>query len=460
MFRSGTRDIDTGVNRLYRAFKTTAERYHYTFQRPEITVGGRPSAVFLGNHSSGKSTFINHLLGGPPVQDTGVAPTDDRFTVILYGDVEQDYYGPAAIGQLPAEFASIATMGPAFLQHVQVKIRKRDYLKHVNLIDSPGMIDTAEGHATRSYDFPRAVRKFAELSDLVFFLFDPDKPGTTAEAVSVLSKCLFGIEFKLRVLLNKSDTFDSMYDFARAYGTLCWNLARVLRMKDLPTIYTTYTPQSGTRVETKVSLDGFDRHRAQILEQLRSLPQRRYDSMLANVAADFTRLELQSRVLGAAASRLAFRRVRDVVLFIVATLAAIFVSWFLATHVILPGAGAASLLSWRRLLALLFTIAVTGVCGLAAAMWAHLGFKRLRARLVNHVDDLFEEEYAVELAPGARSDLRQYWQSIRDDVAAIIQSGAPLPLFGWGTRRRLYEVMERVIPDLATRSRKDVKKGR
>lgn len=459
MFGCGTRDIETGVNRLYRAFKSTAERYHYTFQRPEITVGGRPNAVFLGNHSSGKSTFINHLLGGLPVQDTGVAPTDDRFTVILFGEVEQDYYGPAAIGQLPAEFANIVAMGPAFLQHVQVKIRNREYLKHVNLIDSPGMIDTAEGRATRSYDFPGAVRKFAELADLVFFLFDPDKPGTTAEAVSVLSKCMFGIEFKLRVLLNKSDTFDSMYDFARAYGTLCWNLARVLQMKDLPTIYTTYTPQPGTRVETRVPLDGFDRHRAQILDQLRSLPQRRYDSMLANVSGDFTRLALQSRVLGAAAGKFLLRRVRDAAVFAVVALAAILVSWFLATHVVVPGHEAASMLSWRRLLALVLTIAVTGVCCLAASVWAHLGFKRLRARLVNGVDFLFEEEYAVALAAGTRNDLREYWNSIRADVAALLNSAAPLPLLGWGAQRRLDEVLRRTIPDLVARSRKDVQKG-
>lgn len=459
MFGCGTRDIETGVNRLYRTFKTTAERYHYTFQRPEITVGGRPSAVFLGNHSSGKSTVINHLLGDPPVQDTGVAPTDDRFTVILFGEVEQDYYGPAAVGQLPAEFANIVAMGPAFLQHLQVKVRNRPYLKHVNLIDSPGMIDTAEGHATRSYDFPGAVRKFAEISDLVFFLFDPDKPGTTAEAVSVLSKCLFGIEFKLRVLLNKSDTFDSMYDFARAYGTLCWNLARVLRMKDLPTIYTTYTPQPGTRIETKVSLDGFDRHRAEILEQLRSLPQRRYDSMLANVAGDFTRLALQSRVLAAAAGRLFLRRLRDAAVFTLVALAAILVSWFLATHVIVPGYDAASMLSWRRLLALVFTFALTGVCCLGAAVWSHLGFKRLRARLVNGVDSIFEAEYAVALAAGARNDLREYWNSVRADVAALVSSGAPLPLLGWGAQRRLDEVLRRTIPELAARSRKDVQKG-
>ena len=94
MFGYGSRDIETSVNRLYKAFKSTAERYRYTFQRPCITVGGKPNVIFLGNHSSGKSTVINNLLGDPPVQDTGVAPTDDCFTVIRYGETEQDYFGP------------------------------------------------------------------------------------------------------------------------------------------------------------------------------------------------------------------------------------------------------------------------------------------------------------------------------------------------------------------------------
>ena len=459
MFGYGSRDIETGVNRLYKAFKSTAGRYHYTFQRPVITVGGCPNVVFLGNHSSGKSSAINHLLGDPPIQDTGVAPTDDRFTVILFGEKEQDYYGPAAVGQLPSEFSSISSMGPAFLQHLQVKFRNRPYLKNVNLIDSPGMIDTAEGRATRDYDFSGAVRSFAEISDLVFFMFDPDKPGTTAEAVSVLSTCMFGIEFKLRVLLNKSDTFDSMYDFARAYGTLCWNLARVLKMKDLPTIYTTYTPQPESRLSNKLDLNCFDKHRGEILEQLRNVPQRRFDSMLANVTADFTRLSIQSRVLGSIAWKLLFCRVRQAAMFILVVLFAFFASWFLATHVVVSGYPEASALSWRRLLAYLFTLAVTGISGLGAAVWAHFGFKRLRSALVCGVDPVFEQEYAESLAIGARSDLRQYWDSIRSDVAAIVNSRARLPLLGWGARRRLDEVLLNVIPGLSAKSRKDVQKG-
>lgn len=38
----------------------------------------------MGNHSSGKSSFINYAMGRD-VQTAGVAPTDDCFTVITPG---------------------------------------------------------------------------------------------------------------------------------------------------------------------------------------------------------------------------------------------------------------------------------------------------------------------------------------------------------------------------------------
>lgn len=455
--QSNARDIETGVNRLYKAFQSTADRYRYTFQRPVITVGGRPNVVFLGNHSSGKSTAINHLLGDPPVQDTGVAPTDDCFTVIMYGETEQEYHGPAAVGQLPVEFSSIASLGPDFLQHLRVKIRNRQYLKTVNLIDSPGMIDTAEGSSKRNYDFNAAVRSFTEISDLVFFLFDPDKPGTTSETVSVLSNCMFGIEFKLRVLLNKADTFDGIYDFARAYGTLCWNLARVLNMKDLPTIYTTYTPRPESRAKTKIDLDGFDKHRAQILEQLRSVPQRRYDSMIANVTGDFMRLSIQSRVIGAVRRDLFFRRVRQVFAFAIGIIFAFTIVWFLTDYSIIPNFSESNWYSWHSLLAYLFIGVSTGLVALLLSIAAHFGYRKRKAVLVNGLDRVFEEEYAEALAIGVRKDIRQYWNSIRPEVTALLKSKTRFPLFSWGARRRLDNAIYDIIPGLAAKSRAGIK---
>jgi len=459
MFGNRSRDIETSVNRLYRAFKSTADRYRYTFQRPVITVGGRPNVVFLGNHSSGKSSSINSLLGDPPIQDTGVAPTDDCFTVILYGEFEQDYYGPAALGQLPVEFASFASMGPNFLQHLRVKFRKRPYLKQVNLIDSPGMIDSAEGTSTRSYDFIAAVRSFAEISDLVFFLFDPEKPGTTAESVSVLSRCMFGIEFKLRVLLNKTDTFDSLYDFARAYGTLCWNLARVLRMKDIPTIYTTYTPNPETRAAAKLDLTWFDKHRGDILEQLRNVSQRRFDSMLANVNGDFTRLSIQSRVLSDVAWTLFLRRLRQLIVFVAGAGLTGVGTWLLVSRVWLPKAAGGGF-SLSAIGAYFLTAIATALAALVLAACANFSMRRLRASQICGLDRIFEEAYAESLAIGARSDLRQYWDTIRDDIGAVIRSKIRLPLFSWGARRRLENVLMTIIPSLTTLSRKSLQKGK
>ena len=106
-------------------------------------------------------------------------------------------------------------------------------------VDSPGMIDSpdsplqqaggADIKATdRGYDFGRVVKWFAERADVILLFFDPDKPGTTGETLSILTKSLVGMDNKLHIVLNKVDQFDKIHDFARVYGSLCWNLSKVL----------------------------------------------------------------------------------------------------------------------------------------------------------------------------------------------------------------------------------------
>ena len=435
-------DIESRVNRLCRAFAPIAKRYRYSFRRPSLTIGGRPTVIFLGNHSSGKSTIVNDLLGTPAVQDTGVAPTDDSFTILLYGKEEHEFYGPAALGQLPAEFQALSKLGPDFLQHLAVKVRDREYLKGVNLIDSPGMIDNPEGSVSRAYDFTAAVRSFAEICDLVLFLFDPDKPGTTGETVDVLSACLRGIEFKLRVLLNKSDTFDSMEDYARAYGTLCWNLARVLRTKDLPAIYSTYTPSTGARMAARIPLDAFERNRGKVLDLLRNVAQRRLDSVLAGTTADFSRLSVQARVLGAARRRLFCGRAVACL-----ELAAAVAVFALAGYFGAGAFGGGAIIRWTA------CVAAGILSGLAGAALCRRAARRRRARLVKGLDALFHDLYAHTLAVGNHDDLLRHWQDVRSDVAAILSSGAPVPLFSWGNFSRLDRVLSEELPAIASAKR-------
>lgn len=88
------------------------------------------------------------------------------------------------------------------------------------------------------YDSTGVVKWFAERADVVLLFFDPDKPGTTGETLSVLLQSLGGMDHKLLIILNKADQFKRIHDFARAYGNLTWNLSKVIPRKDMPRIYT------------------------------------------------------------------------------------------------------------------------------------------------------------------------------------------------------------------------------
>mmetsp|Transcript_13428 Transcript_13428/g.22405 ORF Transcript_13428/g.22405 Transcript_13428/m.22405 type:complete len:859 (-) Transcript_13428:99-2675(-) len=217
-----------------------------------------PFVLLLGNHSSGKSSFINHLLKRK-VQMTGVAPTDDNFTLIGPGDEDIDRNGPALIGDPDLGFSDLKMFGPVLVNHTQLKVRSDIAIKDFMIVDSPGMIDspvainqqqrntTAAVGMDRGYNFEAVVRWYAERADVILLFFDPDKPGTTGETLSILTTSLVGLDHKMHIILNKADQFRKIHDFARAYGSLCWNLSKVIPRKDLPRIHTMCLPAKALR---------------------------------------------------------------------------------------------------------------------------------------------------------------------------------------------------------------------
>lgn len=167
-----------------------------------------PFVFLVGNHSSGKSSFINFIMGRE-VQTAGVAPTDDCFTVIAPGPEDTDQDGPAMIGDPELGFGNLRQFGPTLIHHSQLKIRKDVASSNFMLVDSPGMIDSPvpSQEMDRGYDFQGVVKWFAERADVVLLFFDPDKPGTTGETLSVLLHSLAGMDHKLLIVLNKADQF-------------------------------------------------------------------------------------------------------------------------------------------------------------------------------------------------------------------------------------------------------------
>lgn len=299
--------------------------------RPNDTFGivsrstySTPMAMLLGNHSAGKSTFINRIIGRD-VQDTGVAPTDDGFTVVMRGDVDLDADGPSAVSTAQYQFEDLQQYGASFVNHFRLKIRKLPtdalFPAGMMIVDTPGMIDTPIHHDSRTtvegqnrgYDFLAACRWFAQRADVILLMFDPANPGTTGETLDVLTKALSGFEHKFLILLNKVDVFEKVTDFARAYGTVCWNLSKVIRMKDIPRIYTTYTPMLGSDGKPRpmggaVPVAELDRARREVLEEVLKAPLRRFDNLLTEMDEAARRLLLTGKATTSLRRRFTQRR--------------------------------------------------------------------------------------------------------------------------------------------------------
>eukprot|EP01138_Halocafeteria_seosinensis_P015039 gb/GECG01015351.1/.p1 GENE.gb/GECG01015351.1/~~gb/GECG01015351.1/.p1 ORF type:complete len:561 (+),score=54.51 gb/GECG01015351.1/:1-1683(+) len=265
----------------------------------------KPMVFVLGNHSSGKSTFINYVVG-KDVQTAGVAPTDDSFSVVVPGKEDVDQDGPALVGDPELGFEGLRSFGGSLINHVNLKVRKGLKVDDIMLVDSPGMIDspvstrsggdyydrisTNASPRDRGYNFPGVIRWFAERADVILLFFDPDKPGTTGETLACMTNSLVGLDHKLHIIMNKVDQFRTVHDFARAYGSLCWNLSKVIPRKDLPRIYTMCLPSEHNNYDTdstqsywKDGNSDLKAARKEIVREVSRAPMRRADNVITRL---------------------------------------------------------------------------------------------------------------------------------------------------------------------------------
>ncbi len=431
--------LDEKTHDIYKRFRSAADRFCYTFRRSTVSPDSLPCVLFLGNHSSGKSSFINHLIGGGAVQDVGIAPTDDMFTFLVWGEEERETTGPGAVAMLPKELAALSDFGPELVQRIRVKVRNRELLRNVILVDSPGMIDAGEKSISRGYNFFGAIGFLAEVSDLVLMLFDPDKPGTTGEAVEAIKGPLSGMFFKLRVIFNKCDRFTSMYDYARAYGALCWNLAHALPIKDLPKIYNSYLPGSTVTAGSSIDLHDFDALRDEIIDEVKSAKERRADNIQVAVDKDLSCLEMHMRLALRVRRALAKRQWIGFLVLVGGTALFAAAGFLVGNFCGIPFTGAHGLGDKILLgLQVIGIVLLTGLVGWVIGVAQSYGLNRFLESQIEYLDALFEDEYLRELSLGTRDDLRKHWEMTRPLLAGILRTRwRDLPLFSWGALGRL-----------------------
>jgi len=317
-----SRNIIIQLKALYKEkVKPLEEKYGlYNFCLPtnselhDSEFDAKPMVLLVGQYSTGKTTFIRHLVGGDyPSMHIGPEPTTDRFTALIHGvdtdnisDGEGDENGDengdemynqtmddsidstgdddnstinggstmedemnfsvksnpknvltkrwkkdgvnkstngktvkgnslTVMPELP--FSSLATFGSGFLSHFVGSITDAPLLEHVTLIDTPGVLSGEKQRLSRSYDFAKASRWFADRSDLILLLFDAHKLDISDELKDVIETIRPHNDDKIRCVLNKADGV-TREQLVRVYGSLMWSMGKIFNSPEVVRVYT------------------------------------------------------------------------------------------------------------------------------------------------------------------------------------------------------------------------------
>ena len=148
--------------------------------------------VVVGEFNSGKSVFVNALLGEPIVEE-GVVPTTFRIQVLQYGDT---------VGRGIVDEATAVITAPIPL------------LREIQIVDTPGTNAIERKHESITVDFiPRA--------DLVLFVTSADRPFTESERAFLSGIRDWGK--KIVVVINKIDIIGSEDDAEKVRGFVAEN---------------------------------------------------------------------------------------------------------------------------------------------------------------------------------------------------------------------------------------------
>uniref|UniRef100_A0A803LXZ5 Dynamin-type G domain-containing protein n=1 Tax=Chenopodium quinoa TaxID=63459 RepID=A0A803LXZ5_CHEQI len=231
--------IYDGLKRLYeQKLKPLELTYQFNdFASPTNSdFDAKPMVMLLGQYSTGKTTFIKHLLKSAyPGAHVGPEPTTDRFIVIMSGPYERRIPGNTISVQEDMPYKGLTTFGSAFLSKFECSQMPHPLLEHMTLIDTPGVLSGEKQRIERSYDFTGVTSWFAAKCDLILLLFDPHKLDISDEFKRVISS-LQGHDDKIRVVLNKADQVDTQ-QLMRIYGALMWSLGKVLNTPEVTRVY-------------------------------------------------------------------------------------------------------------------------------------------------------------------------------------------------------------------------------
>lgn len=134
--------------------------------------------VVVGEFNSGKSAFINALIGQRQLKE-GVTPTTTQINILRYGSINERQ---------------------VIDEHLHVLTLPVEFLSEISIVDTPGTNAIIRAHEA-------ITSQFVPRSDLVLFITSADRPFTESERAFLERIRDWGK--KVVIVINKIDLFES-----------------------------------------------------------------------------------------------------------------------------------------------------------------------------------------------------------------------------------------------------------
>ncbi|XP_043942193.1 uncharacterized protein LOC122813767 [Protopterus annectens] len=193
--------------------------------------------MLMGNHSAGKSTFINWYVE-EHIQRTGVAIETQGFTFVTSGRKRESLTGNATLHLYP-HFKPLQDFeGLSDYLCTEISTSKQKKFSLVTFVDTPGLVD---GDMKYPFDVDKAILWLGELCDLIFVFFDPMGQALCKRTLNIVENLNETHGEKLRFYLSKADEAGSESDRQRVLMQIVQELCKRPGLNkcgfDMPTIY-------------------------------------------------------------------------------------------------------------------------------------------------------------------------------------------------------------------------------
>ena len=194
------------------------------------------NVMLIGNHSAGKSSFINWYIG-ESVQTTGVAIETRGFTFVTSGRKRDTLKGDATFAFYDHINGLSKFKGISENVFTEISTSKDRNFSCVDLVDSPGLVD---GEMEYPFDVTESIVFLADHVDLILCFFDPIGQALCKRTMRTIERLNEHHAEKLAYYMSKADQVEKEHDRQRVLIQITQNLAGRIKNSHafkLPTIY-------------------------------------------------------------------------------------------------------------------------------------------------------------------------------------------------------------------------------